>query len=74
MEDLFIFVQTPAVTPLVLRSNKSTMKVIITPWLSGLASLQQDSETGVQGNKKPTRFSVPHGAMRVGFSVIVLRY
>ena len=74
MEDRFVFVQTPVVTPLVLRSNKSTMKVTITPWLSGLASLQQDSEIGVQGNKKPTQFSVPYGAMRVGFWVIALRY
>ena len=74
MEDRFIFVQTPVVTPWVLRSNKSTMKVTITSWLSGPASLQQDSKIGVQGNKKPTQFSVPYGAMRFGFSVIVLRY
>ena len=74
MEELFIFTQTPVATPLVLRSNKSSMKVTITPWLSGLASLQQDREIGVPGNERPKRFSVPYGAMRVGSWVIALRY
>ena len=50
MDDRFIFVQTPVVTPLVLRSNKLTTKVTITSWLSGAASLQQDSKIEVQGN------------------------
>ena len=50
-----MFVQTPVVTPLVLRSNKSMTKVTIILWLSGLASLQRDSEIRVQGNKKPTQ-------------------
>ena len=74
MDDLFIFVQTPVVTPLVLRSNKSTTKVYITPWLSGLASLEQDSKIGVQGNKKPMQSSVPYGAMRAGSWVIASKY
>ena len=74
MEDLFIFVQTPVVTPLVLQSNKSMTKVTIILWLSGLASLQQDSEIGVQGNKKPTQSFVPYGVMKVGSWAIALRY
>ena len=73
MEDLFIFVQTPVATPLVLRSNKSMTKVTIILWLSGLASLQ-DSEIGVQGNKKPTQSFVPYGVMKVGSWAIALRY
>ena len=74
MEDLFIFVQTPVVTPLVLRSNKSTTKVTIIPWLCGLAGLLQDSEIEVQGNTKPMQSSVPYGAMRAESWVIVLKY
>ena len=74
MDDLFIFVQTPVVTPLVLRSNKSTMKVTITPWPSGLASLLQDREIELQGNTKPMQFSVPYGVMRAGSWVIGLKY
>ena len=74
MEDLFIFVQMPVVTALVLRSNKSMAKVTIILWLSGLASLQQASEIGVQGNKKPTQSFVPYGVMKVGYWAIALRY
>ena len=74
MEDLFIFVQMPVVTPLVLRSNKSMTKVTIILWLSGLASLQQDSEIGVKGNKKPTHTFVPYGVIKAGSWAIALRY
>ena len=74
MEDLFIFVQTPVVTPLVLQSNKSTTKVTIILWLSDLASLLQDSEIGVQGNKKPTQSFVPYGAMKGGSWATALRF
>ena len=74
MEDLFILVQTPVVKPLVLRSNKSMTKVTIILWLSGLASLQQDSEIGAIGNKKPTQSFVPYGVMKVGSWAIAFRY
>ena len=70
----FIFVQTPVVTPLVLRSNKSMTKVTIILWLSGLAGLQQDSQIKVQGSKKPTQSFVPYGVMKVGSWAIALRY
>ena len=69
-----MFVQTPVVTPWVLRSNKLMTKVTIILWLSGLASLQQDSEIGVQGDKKPTQSFVPCGVMKVAFWAIALRY
>ena len=49
-------------------------KVTIILWLSGLASLQKDSEIGVQGNKKPTQSFVPYGVMKVGSWAIALRY
>ena len=74
MEDLFIFVQTPVVTPLVLQSNKPMTKVTIILWLSSLADLQQDREIGVQGNKKPTQSFVPYCVMKVGSWAIALRY
>ena len=51
MEDLFIFVQTPVVTPLVLRSNKSMTKVNIILWLSGLGAYNKTAKLESKGTR-----------------------